>query len=67
MKKILLITIILLLQSFPSFGNPNGKGILCVLEDKELNEQFPKEHKNLLKFGFSFNSKCSNNQITSWN
>jgi hypothetical protein len=60
MKKLLLITIILLIQSFPSFGNPNGKGILCVLEDKELNEQFPKEHKNLLKFGFSFN----NNKVT---
>ena len=29
MKQILLITIILLLQSFPSFGNPNGIGILC--------------------------------------
>ena len=29
MKKILLITIFLLLQSFPSFGNPNGKGLIC--------------------------------------
>ena len=30
MKKILLITIfLLLLQSFNSFGNPNGKGIIC--------------------------------------
>ena len=28
MKKLLLITIILVLQSFPSFGNPNGIGIL---------------------------------------
>ena len=55
MKKLLLITVILLLQSFPSFGNPNGKGILCVVDDKELKEIFPKEHHNLLKFGFSFN------------
>ena len=43
MKKLLLITIILLLQSFPSFGNPNGKGIICVDEKfldtlDELNE-----------------------------
>ena len=60
MKKLFLITIILLLQSFPSFGNPNGKGILCTIEDKEINKQFPKEHKNLLKLGFSFN----NNLVT---
>ena len=29
MKKILLIALILLLKSFPSFGNPYGKGIIC--------------------------------------
>ena len=29
MKKLFLITIILILQSFPSFGNPNGKGLVC--------------------------------------
>ena len=29
MKKLFIITIILLFQSFPSFGNPNGKGIVC--------------------------------------
>ena len=29
MKKVLLITIFLLLQSFSSFGSPNGKGVLC--------------------------------------
>lgn len=29
MIKVLLITIIFLLQSFPSYGNPNGKGIIC--------------------------------------
>ena len=29
MKKILIFIIILFHQSFPSFGNPNGKGILC--------------------------------------
>ena len=34
MKKLLLITIILLLQSYPSFGNPNGKGIICNFEKK---------------------------------
>tara|TARA_E500000178_G_C16801484_1_gene652667 strand:+ start:156 stop:671 length:516 start_codon:yes stop_codon:yes gene_type:complete len=33
MKKLFLITIILLLQSFPSFGNPNGKGIICKCEE----------------------------------
>ncbi len=43
MKKLLLITIILILQSFPSFGNPNGKGIICFDEKfldtlDELNE-----------------------------
>ena len=29
MKKIILLTFILLFQSFSSFGNPNGKGLIC--------------------------------------
>ena len=29
MKKLFIITIILLFQSFPSFGNPEGKGLIC--------------------------------------
>ena len=29
MKKISLITITLLILSFPTFGDPNGKGIIC--------------------------------------
>ena len=29
MKKLFIITVILLFQSFPSFGDPNGKGIIC--------------------------------------
>ena len=36
MKKILLIILVLLLQTFPSFGNPNGKGIVCKYEDGKL-------------------------------
>ena len=55
MLKVLLISILLILKSFSSFGNPNGKGILCSIDDKELNELFPKGHHNLLKVGFSFN------------
>ena len=29
MKKLFLIIILLSLQIFPSFGNPNGKGVIC--------------------------------------
>ena len=29
MKKLIIITILLLLQSFPSIGSPNGKGLVC--------------------------------------
>ena len=29
MKKIILLTFILVFQSFSSFGNPNGKGVVC--------------------------------------
>jgi len=29
MKKLLLITVIFILQSFPSLGDPSGKGIIC--------------------------------------
>jgi hypothetical protein len=38
MRKLLLITIIFVLHSFPSFSNPNGKGLVCkcdyVVDDK---------------------------------
>ena len=37
MKKILLITIFLLLQSFSSFGSPEGKNIICKCYDCILN------------------------------
>ena len=40
MKKLLLITIILVLQSFPSFGNPNGKGVVCKCIKCDLNSIF---------------------------
>ena len=33
MKKLILITLILLLHSFPSFGDPNGKGVVCGCDD----------------------------------
>ena len=36
MKKIIFIAIILLLQSFPSFGQLNGKGLMCECADKYL-------------------------------
>ena len=29
MKKLILLTLILLLHSFPSFGDPKGKGLIC--------------------------------------
>ena len=43
MKKLFLITIILLLQSFPSFGSPNGKGLIC----KYIEGEFVKPIHNL--------------------
>ena len=36
MKKLILITLILLLNSFPSFGDPKGKGLICGWSDTEL-------------------------------
>ena len=36
MKKLILITLILLLHSFPSFGDPKGKGLICGYSDTEL-------------------------------
>ena len=36
MKKLIPITIILLLHSFPSFGSPKGKGLICNWSDTEL-------------------------------
>ena len=51
MKKVILLIIIILLQSFPSFGNPNGKGLICKCED--CNEvKLYHENKEL---GFLFN------------
>jgi len=62
MLKVLFITIFLILQSFSSFGNPKGKGIICVegdylenldkLSDKE--DLLYKEEKNPKIIGFSF-------------
>ena len=36
MKIIILITLILILHSFPSFGDPKGKGLICGWSDTEL-------------------------------
>ena len=36
MKKVILITFILLLHSFPSFGDPILKGLICNWSDTEL-------------------------------
>ena len=59
MKKLLLTIILLLFQTFPSFGNPNGKGIVCI--DEKILDSFDKLNEidtvpKLSKFvrGFSF-------------
>ena len=36
MKKVIFITFILLLHSFPSFGDPKGKGLICEWSDTDL-------------------------------
>ena len=36
MKKLILLTLILLLHSFPSFGEPKGKGLICEWSDTDL-------------------------------
>ena len=51
MKKLLLITIILLLQSFPSFGNPNGKGLICKYIEGEFVLPIPNLHMKIDKNG----------------
>ena len=51
MKKLFLITIILLLQSFPSFGNPNGKGLICKYMEGEFVLPIPNLHMKIDKNG----------------
>ena len=59
MNKLFPILIILLLQSFPSFGNPNGNGILCTYGEKSFS-YIDKDKKLPKKFGFIF----INNKVT---
>ena len=59
MKKLFLITIILLLQSFPSLGNPNGKGIICDLK-LGIGWSIDKEGTFSSKIGFVF----SDNEVS---
>lgn len=54
MKKLFLITVILLLQSFPSFGNPNGKGIICSLIEGVVYRHIDKEQTIDSELGFGF-------------
>ena len=51
MKKLFLITIILLLQTFPSFGNPNGKGLICKYIEGEFVLPIPNLHMKIDKNG----------------
>ena len=44
MKKLFIITLILLIQSFPSFGSVDGKGIVC--KCLECNKAIRKSKKN---------------------
>ena len=58
MKKLLLISLILLLQSFSSFGSPIGKGLICQCVDVDV---CPSEtHKWWTTFYFNEN-KVKNN------
>ena len=59
MKKILLITIILLFQSFPSYGNPQGKGLIC----KCVNNCSLKLEQNYKSIYFYKNTSVSNNNF----
>ena len=52
MKKIILLTFILLFQSFPSFGNPNGKGLICKCIEGCENRDLINKHRS---FYFSKN------------
>jgi hypothetical protein len=70
MKKIFLIIIILLLQSFPSFGNPNGKGLVCKCivcpkkYTKKISTYYLFENNKVKEFKiFEFNEKSSIEEI----
>ena len=44
MKKLFIITLILLIQSFPSFGSVDGKGIVCKCLDCKLEHLDPSSY-----------------------
>ena len=44
MKKLFIITLILLIQSFPSFGSVDGKGIVCKCLDCKLEHIDPSSY-----------------------
>ena len=57
MKKVTLFIVILLLQSFPSFGSVNGKGIVCKCLDCKLDHLDPSSYisnKKPTEIGFHF-------------
>ena len=56
-KKIILVTIIFLLHSFPSLGNVDGKGIVCECLDCKLDHIDPSSYilsKKPTEIGFHF-------------
>ena len=58
MKKLFLITIILILQSFPSFGEINNKGLICkYLEGNGFIVEIPSLHMKVDKNGNKFPSE----------
>ena len=61
MKKLLIITLIFLLQSFSSSGSPKGKGIICeCIQCSEINVVTDYHHRDILKNqkqGFFFNEE----------
>ena len=70
MKKLFIITLLFLVQSVPSFGNPNGKGLVCkciVCPPKYTNESstyYLFEYNKVKEFRiFSFNEKSSIEEI----
>ena len=57
MKKVALFIVIFLLQSFPSFGSVNGKGIVCKCLDCKLDHIDPTSYISINKpteIGFHF-------------
>ena len=57
MKKIILVIVIFLLQSFPSFGSVDGKGIICECLDCKLDHIGPSSYVSNNKpteIGFHF-------------